>query len=358
MSVLFEPIRIRGENIRNRLFVSPMCQYSSTGEDGMPTNWHMVHLGSRAVGGAGLVMFEATAVMAEGRITPKDLGIWADHQVQGYANIAEFITEQGATPAIQLAHAGRKASHDTPWAGNVNLDRTIGGWDIVAPSPIPYDTGSQVPYEMSIDDIDKLTESFASAAGRAIDAGIKVIELHFAHGYLVCEFMSPLSNTRTDKYGGDFMNRIRLPIEIVDAVRNKIPDSTPLFVRISCSEYVDGGWGIEESVLLARELKEKGVDLIDCSSGGNSPDQKLDIYPGYQVGFSKQIKSATGILTGAVGLITDAHQAEAILVSGQADVILMGREFLRSPYWPLYAETTLDSTTSGWSNQYLRAAPR
>lgn len=357
MSILFEPIQIRGQNIRNRLFVSPMCQYSATGEDGIPTSWHMVHLGSRAVGGAGLVMFEATAVASEGRITPRDLGIWSDEQVQGFANIAEFISEQGAIPAIQLAHAGRKASHDVPWAGNAILDPSIGGWNIVAPSPVPYDTGSPVPHEMSMDEIERLKTSFASAAGRAIDAGIKIIELHFAHGYLICEFMSPLSNKRSDKYGGDFVNRIRLPIEIVDTVRKTIPDNTPLFVRISCSEYVDGGWTIEDSVLLASELKQKGVDLIDCSSGGNSPDQKLDVYPEYQVGFAEQIRGVTGILTGAVGLITDPYQAERILASGQADVILMGRESLRSPYWPLYAEATLNSTNNGWSKQYLRAVP-
>ena len=357
MSLLFEPIQIRGQIIRNRLFVSPMCQYSATGGDGIPTNWHMVHLGRRAVGGAGLVMFEATAVSPEGRITPQDLGLWSDEHVQGFAKIAEFITEQGSTPAIQLAHAGRKSSHDVPWAGNANLDNKTGGWRPVAPSQIPYDERSSIPHELGIHEIEKLKRSFGEAARRAVDAGIKVIELHFAHGYLICEFMSPLSNTRTDEYGGNFINRIRLPREIVDTVRKTIPDNMPLFVRLSCTEYVEGGWGIEDSVLLANELKQNGVDLIDCSSGGNSPDQRMEIYPGYQVGFAEQIRSATGVLTGAVGLITDPHQAESILVSGQSDVILMGREMLRNPYWPLYAEHTLDASNKGWSNQYLRAAP-
>tara|TARA_B100001123_G_scaffold377591_1_gene445165 strand:+ start:2511 stop:3623 length:1113 start_codon:yes stop_codon:yes gene_type:complete len=357
MSKLFSSIEIRGLKIKNRIFVSPMCQYSAEDNNGKPTDWHTVHLGSRAIGGAGLVMFEATAVTPEGRITPRDLGLWSDDQIDSYADIANFIQKHGAVPAIQLAHAGRKASHDVPWKGNTTLTSDDGGWNVVAPSSIAYDKNSLIPQELSIEEIHKITKSFADSAKRAINANLKVIELHFAHGYLVCEFLSPLSNRRSDIYGGSFENRIRFPIEIVDAVRNSIPDATPLFVRLSSTEYMDMGWTIEDSVLFARELKSHGVDLIDCSSGGNSPEQKVEFYPGYQVDFSDQIRTGANIQTGAVGLITEPSQANGILENDQADVIFMGRELLRNPYWPLYAEHYLDKSVDSWQNQYLRATP-
>lgn len=356
MSKLFTPIDIRGETIRNRVFVSPMCQYSAEEKDGHPTSWHMVHLGSRAVGGAGLVMFEATSVTPEGRITPWDLGIWSDSHINSYIPISEFITSQGATPAMQLAHAGRKASHDRPWSSSRPLGDDEGGWQVVGPSPLPFNTNEPTPRELTIEEIHQIRDAFGSAAERAVKAGIKVIELHLAHGYLGFEFLSPLSNQRTDMYGGSFDNRTRFPLEIVDAVRSSIPDSMPLFVRISSTEYMDEGWGIEDSVLFATQLKEHGVDLIDCSSGGNSPAQQVKPFPGYQVPFAAQIRSGADVLTGAVGLITDPHQSEDILLEEQADVILMGRELLRNPYWPLSAQQTLESEPT-WANQYLRAAP-
>jgi 2,4-dienoyl-CoA reductase-like NADH-dependent reductase (Old Yellow Enzyme family) len=356
MSKLFTPINIRGEIIRNRLFVAPMCQYSAEEKNGHPTSWHMAHLGSRAVGGAGLVMFEATSVTPEGRITPWDLGIWSDSHIASYKPIAEFITSQGATPAIQLAHAGRKASHNRPWSGNKALGDSEGGWQVVGPSPIPFNTDEPTPRELTIDEIHQIGDAFGSAARRAVESGIKVIELHMAHGYLGFEFLSPLSNQRTDMYGGSFENRTRFPTEIVDKVRNAIPDAMPLFVRISSTEYMNEGWGIEDSVLFSTQLREHGVDLIDCSSGGNSPSQQVKLFPGYQVQFSDQIRSGAKVMTGAVGLITEPNQAEAILLEEQADVILMGRELLRNPYWPLYAQQTLDEEPPTWANQYLRAA--
>ena len=356
MSQLFTPIDIRGQTIKNRVFVSPMCQYSAEEMDGHPTNWHMVHLGSRAVGGAGLVMFEATSVSPEGRISPWDLGIWSDDHINSFKPIAKFIESQGSTPAIQLAHAGRKASHDRPWNGGGLLSTSEGGWETVGPSAIPFSENDSTPNTLSQDDIEKIVQDFGSAAERSIESGIKVIELHFAHGYLACEFMSPLSNKRNDAYGGSFENRVRFPIEIVDKVRSSIPEDIPLFVRISSTEYVEGGWNIEDSVLLSVQLKAHGVDLIDCSSGGNSSSQKLEPYPGYQVPFASQIKSGSNIMTGAVGLITNPQQAEDVLVNGHADAIFIGRELLRNPYWPLSAQKYLDDQ-SVWSNQYSRAAP-
>lgn len=354
MSKLFTPINIRGQSIKNRAFVSPMCQYSADGRDGHPTSWHMAHLGSRAVGGAGLVMFEATAVTPEGRISPWDLGIWDDTHIDSFESIAKFIDSQGSVPAIQLAHAGRKASHEKPWSGGAPISVADGGWQVIGPSPIPYNDQEPIPHELSADEIKNIANSFGSAADRSIQAGIKVIELHFAHGYLASEFLSPLSNQRSDMYGGGFDNRIRFPIQIVDTVRKSIPESVPLFVRISSTEYMEHGWDIEDSVIFAGLLKEHGVDLIDCSSGGNSPLQKLTPYPGYQVQFAEQIKSGANVLTGAVGLITKPQQAEDILVNNQADVILMGREFLRAPYWPMYAQQELESGAD-WVHQYSRA---
>jgi 2,4-dienoyl-CoA reductase-like NADH-dependent reductase (Old Yellow Enzyme family) len=357
MSKLFSSINIRGMEIKNRVFVSPMCQYSAEDNNGKPTDWHIVHLGSRAIGGAGLVMFEATAVSPEGRITPRDLGLWSDDQIDAFSIIANFIQSHGAVPAIQLAHAGRKASHNVPWKGNATLTTDEDGWEVVAPSSIPYDKNSLIPHELTIEEIHNITKYFADSAVRAITANLKIIELHFAHGYLVCEFLSPLTNKRSDIYGGSFENRIRLPLEIVDAVRNSIPSSIPLFVRLSSTEYMDMGWTIEDSVLLAGELKDHGVDLIDCSTGGNSPDQKIKPHPGYQVQFSDQIRAGANMKTGAVGLITEPSQANDILENGQADVIFMGRELLRNPYWPLYAEHYLDKSVDSWQKQYLRAIP-
>jgi len=354
MSKLFSPIEIRGETFKNRVFVSPMCQYSAEGRDGYPTPWHMVHLGSRAVGGASLVMFEATAVTPVGRITPWDLGIWEDGHIPVYSEIAAFIQSQDCVPGIQLAHAGRKASHDKPWLGGKPLDVDDGGWQVQGPSPLPFDENEPMPEELSVSDINRLVEAFGLAARRAVQAGIKVIELHFAHGYLVFEFMSPLSNCRSDDYGGSFANRVRFPIQIVDRIRELIPETVPLFVRISSSEYMDGGWDVEDSVALCNILKEHGVDLVDCSSGGNSPAQRLVPYPGYQVPFAHQIRSRCNILTGAVGLITEPLQAEEIIEQGAADVVFLGRELLRSPYWPIHARRAIEPATS-WVNQYHRA---
>ena len=355
MSRLFSPVTIRGETMRNRLFVAPMCQYSSEAQDGIPTQWHMVHLGSRAVGGAGLVMTEAAAITPQGRISPHDLGIWSDGHAEALSPIVEFILSQGVVPAIQLAHAGRKASHDRPWDGSGTLDLSSGGWEIVGPSPIPYEDDWMCPMELSVEDIKRIELDFAEAAKRSVNAGFKAIELHFAHGYLVCEFMSSLSNQRSDSYGGTLRNRCRFGLDIVDCTRNVIPDSMPLFVRISSTEYMKDGWGIEDSIEFTKMLMEHGVDVIDCSSGGNSAEQEMDPYPGYQVPFSARIRHDTGVITGAVGLITEPYQAEQILRNEEADVILLGRELLRDPYWPLHAQVQLDQEDSVWPWQYVRA---
>ena len=353
MSKLFSPITIRGETIPNRVFVSPMCQYSSETEDGQPGIWHNIHYGTRAVGGAGLVMIEATSVQAEGRITPWDLGIWSDDHTDTYRPIVDAINSRGATPAIQLAHAGRKASHDKPWAGGATLDLAHGGWQVVAPSPLSFDDSYADPRELSIEDIDGVVADFANSTKRSIDAGIRVIELHMAHGYLGCEFLSPLSNHRSDNYGGSLENRARFPLEVVRAVRKEMPDSMPLFVRVSATEYMDDGWDIDECVELARWFKEEGVDMIDCSSGGNSPAQTLKPFPGYQVQFATRIRNEADIPTAAVGLSTEPKQAEEVLTNGEADAILLGRVLLRSPYWPIEAQAELDEEI-GWPSQYLR----
>jgi len=353
MSKLFSSIVIRGEVIPNRVFVSPMCQYSCEDEDGTSNTWHVVHLGTRAVGGSGLVMIEATAVQPEGRITPWDSGLWNDHQAEALIPSVEAISKNGSIPAIQLAHAGRKASHDKPWEGGGFLGVKEKGWQSVGASALSFDDASAPPIELSIEEIDGVVRDFASAARRSVDTGIKVIELHMAHGYLGCSFMSPLSNKRADRYGGSLENRVRFARESVQAVRNVIPDSMPLFVRVSATEYMENGWDIDECVQLCEWLKGDGVDMIDCSSGGNSVSQKLNLFPGYQVSFSERIRRESGVLTGAVGLITDAMQAEQILVDGQADVILLGRELLRNPYWPLQARMELDQEVS-WPSQYLR----
>jgi len=332
-----------------------MCQYSSDTEEGHCSAWHTVHYGTRAVGGAGLVMVEATSVRPDGRITPWDLGIWDDSHVASMGPVVDAIEGNGSVPAIQLAHAGRKASHDKPWEGSNQLNSGTGGWDSIAPSPIPFQEDWNIPREMTLEDIGQVVSDFANSAKLAVNAGMKVIELHMAHGYLGCEFLSPLSNQRTDEYGGSLENRTRFPREVARAVRNAIPDSMPLLVRVSATEYMDSGWDVDECVEFSRWLKGDGVDLIDCSSGGNSSTQKLTPYPGYQVQFSARIRSEAEVTTGAVGLITEAAQAEKILDDGDADVILLARELLRNPYWPIHAQTELDGEAE-WPDQYKRVA--
>lgn len=332
-----------------------MCEYSC-GPDGIATDWHMVHLGSRAVGGTGLVMAEATAVRPDGRISPGCQGLWSDAHVDALRPITSFISSQGSIPAVQIAHAGRKASHARPWDGSGYITEEQGGWEVVGPSAIPYDESTGVPHELSKSEIAELVKSFTDASLRALEAGYKVLELHFAHGYLACEFLSPLSNQRTDEYGGSLENRARFALEIIKSVRNEIPDSVPLMVRISATEYVDGGWDLEQSIQLSKWMKDAGVDLIDCSSGGNSPAQKLSTSPNYQVPFATEIREQAGILTGAVGLITEAQQAEDILTSEQADAIFVGRELMRNPYWSLYAEAQLDGNSTTWPAQYDRSS--
>ncbi len=354
MSQLFSKLPLRSLTSRNRIMVSPMCQYSS--EDGFSTDWHLVHLGTRAVGGAGIVMSEATAVSPEGRISYADLGIWKDEHIPNLKRITQFVEEHGAIPAIQLAHAGRKAGKNRPWEGNRTLSTEEGGWEVVAPSAISFGDGYPVPKELSKNDIEKVKENFRTAAKRALQAGFKIAEIHAAHGYLFHEFCSPLSNKRTDEYGGSFENRIRLLLEVTDIVRDVWSDKYPLFVRISGSDWVDDepSWTIEDSVKLARELKQRGVDLIDVSSAGNSPKQKIIAGAGYQVPFAEQVKREADIATGAVGFITTAQQAETILRTGQADLIIMARELLRNPYFPLNTAKELHDNIE-WPNQYKRA---
>ncbi len=355
MARLFDPLAIRDVTFANRVFVSPMCQYSST--DGYASDWHFVHLGSRAVGGAGLVLTEATAVVPEGRISPQDLGIWKDDHIEPLARVVRFIHEQGSVAGKQLAHAGRKASTYAPGAGHGTVAESEGGWqNVVAPSALPFADGYRLPRALSIDGIKTIVSAFAAAARRACEAGFRVIEVHGAHGYLIHEFLSSLSNQRTDAYGGSFENRTRILREIVAAVRGSWPERSPRFVRISASDWIDGGWDVQQSVELARQLKELGADLIDCSSGGNLPRAKIPVGPGYQTPFAEQIRREAGILTGAVGMITSPIQAEHILVSGQADAVVIAREFLRDPYWPLRAARELGQPIP-WPVQYLRAAP-
>lgn len=352
---LFSPLKIRGVELKNRIILSPMCQYSSI--DGYANDWHMVHLGSRAVGGASVVMTEATAVSPEGRISPGDLGIWKDGHIEQLKRITHFITEQGAIPGMQLAHAGRKASHSEPWNGSNFLSVTDGGWNTVAPSPIPFSDETSIPIELTKEGIKKIVSDFRLAAVRAKEAGFKVLEIHAAHGYLINEFLSPFSNKRSDKYGGSFENRIRFISEIVDAIRSVWNEELPLFVRISATEWKEGGWTIEDSIALTNILKEKGVDLIDCSSGGNITGVKIPLVPGYQVPLAEQIRKQTGILTGAVGLITKAEHAETIISNEQADVIVMAREMLRNPYFPLRAAYELGYDIN-FPKQYVRAKPK
>lgn len=352
MAKLFTALNIKSVCLKNRIVISPMCQYSS--EDGYANDWHLVHLGSRAVGGAGLIISEACAVLPEGRITPNDLGIWKDDHIQNLKRITSFIETQGSVPAIQLAHAGRKASCTQPWKGGSYLKIEDGGWDTVGPSAIAFNEQYSLPHALSIDGIDDVVDAFGAAAKRAFKAGFKIIEIHAAHGYLLHEFFSPKSNLRTDEYGGSFENRIRIVCAIVKAVKENWPDNLPIFVRISATDWVDGGWTIDESVELSKILKELGVDLIDCSSGGNISYAKIPLAPGYQVPFSKKIKANSEILTGAVGLITDAAQAENILLNNEADLVLIARESLRNPYFPLNAANALNEQID-WPLQYERA---
>jgi 2,4-dienoyl-CoA reductase-like NADH-dependent reductase (Old Yellow Enzyme family) len=355
MNHLFDPLPIRDVTLANRVMVSPMCQYSST--DGFATDWHFVHLGSRAVGGAGLVFTEATAVVPEGRISPQDLGIWSDEHIEPLARIVDFIREQGGVTGMQLAHSGRKASTYRPWEGHGMVPESAGGWtNVVAPSAIRFEEHYPLPKALTIDGIKEIVAAFADAARRACQAGFRVVEIHAAHGYLIHEFLSPLSNHRQDIYGGSFENRTRLLREIVAAVRSVWPERAPLFVRISATDWVDGGWDIEQSVALARQLKTAGVDLIDCSSGGNVPHAKIPVGPGYQTPFAERIRREANTMTGAVGMITSSVQAEHIVGTGQADAVIIARELLRDPYWPLRAARELEQAVS-WPVQYLRAAP-
>ncbi len=355
MSHLFEPLTLRSVTLPNRIAVSPMCQYSSV--DGFANDWHLVHLGSRAAGGAGLVMTEAAAVTPQGRISQHDLGIWNDAHTEFLARIVHFIAQQGSIAGIQLAHAGRKASTPPPWENrSVTIAEAEGGWPIVAPSAIPFDEGCIVPTALSEAGIREITAAFAEAARRSLSAGFRIAEIHAAHGYLLHQFLSPLSNQRTDRYGGSFENRTRLLREVIIAVRAIWPENLPLLTRISATDWVEGGWDIEQSVELVRQLLPLGVDLIDCSSGGSAPHARVPLGAGYQTRFAEQIRRETGGKTGAVGLITAPAQADHIIRSGQADLVLLARELLRTPYWPLEAARQLGHIVS-WPAQYVRAAP-
>lgn len=346
MSKINQPISIKSVTIKNRIGMSPMCQYSA--KDGFANDWHLVHYGSRAVGGTGLIMVEATAIAPEGRITPFDLGLWKDEQISGLQKITGFIHSQDAVAGIQIAHAGRKASHDAPDKGGKQLSLKEGGWQVVAPSAIPFDPAEFIPLELDKANIIKIIEQFKSTATRAKEAGFKVLEIHAAHGYLIHEFLSPLSNKRTDEYCGSFENRIRFLLEIITSVKTVWPVDLPLFVRLSATDWAEGGWNLEETVKLAGILHQKGVDLIDCSSGGNIIDQKIQIGPGYQVPFSDAVRK-TDILTAAVGMITTTEQTQLILAEEKADMVFLARELLRNPYF------TLKTEEARWPVQYLRA---
>jgi 2,4-dienoyl-CoA reductase-like NADH-dependent reductase (Old Yellow Enzyme family) len=352
MPTLFSPLKIKNIELKNRIIVSPMCQYSA--EDGFANDWHLVHLGSRAVGGAALIIQEATAVSSEGRISLGDLGIWKDEHIPFLQRINEFIEKNGSIPGIQLAHAGRKASQHIPWKGNSALTKEEGSWQTVAPSPIPCKSSDPVPSELSKDDIKKVIKDFQDAALRAKKAGYKVMEIHGAHGYLINEFLSPLSNTRTDEYGGAIGNRIRLLIEIIEAIRIVWPVENPLFLRISATDWKEGGWTENDSVELATILQSKTIDLIDVSTGGSAIDAKIPVAPLFQVRFAEILKRETNILTGAVGLITTAQEANSVIEENKADVVLLARELLHDPYFPLHAASALGVDVA-WPVQYERA---
>jgi 2,4-dienoyl-CoA reductase-like NADH-dependent reductase (Old Yellow Enzyme family) len=352
LSKLFEPITLRSLTVRNRVWLAPMCQYSST--DGMPTDWHLAHLGARAVGGFGLILTEASAVVPEGRISPQDAGIWNDEQAEAWARIVDFVHAQGAAIGVQLAHAGRKASTYRPWAPESGtVPEAEGGWQTVAPSPVPFE-GYADPRALSTDELSGVVEAFAAAAQRAVRAGFDTVEVHAAHGYLLHQFLSPLSNRRDDDYGGSFENRARLLLETVDAVRGVLPEEAPLLVRISGTDWIEGGWDLEQSTRLASLLEDRGVDLVDVSSGGNAP-ASIPVEPGYQVPLAAGVREA-GIPTGAVGLITEPEQAEKIVANGEADVVLLARAALRDPSWPLRAahELGVPPQEAPWPDQYLR----
>jgi 2,4-dienoyl-CoA reductase-like NADH-dependent reductase (Old Yellow Enzyme family) len=355
MSHLFSEFKLRDVTFSNRVGMSPMCQYSC--EDGFANDWHFTHLSSRAVGGAALIFTEAAAVTPEGRISPQDLGVWSEKHFEPLERIARCIKTQGAVPGVQLAHAGRKGSTYRPWSGQGSLPESEGGWRTVAPSPIPFGKGYATPQELSVEGILALQQAFATAAKRAYDAGFRTIEVHGAHGYLIHEFLSPLSNRRTDAYGGSFDNRTRFLRECVAAIRSALPDHCPLFVRISATDWTDGGWDLKQSIELCRALKGLGVDIVDCSSGGNVEKAEIPVGPGYQVPFSQSIRREAGIATAAVGMICAPHQADQIVRNGEADIVLLARELLRDPYWPLRAARELGQPMS-WPAQYLRAAPR
>lgn len=352
-SQLFTPLKLRGVEFRNRIFVSPMCQYSS--DDGLPTPWHLVHLGSRAVGGASLVMVEATAVTPDGRISPGDSGFWSDAHAEAFGPIAAFIRAHGAAAGLQLAHAGRKASTAAPWEGGRPLAPGAGAWQTVAPSAVPFGDYPG-PRALGREEIAGLVGQFATAARRAHAAGFQVVELHMAHGYLMHEFLSPLSNRRDDEFGGDLEGRIRFPLQVARAVREAFPADKPVFVRISATDWAEGGWDLPQSVALARWFREIGVDLVDCSSGGLVPDAKVPVGPGYQVPFAEAVRREAGIPTAAVGLITEPAQAEQIIADGRADAVCLARAMLRDPYWPLHAAHALGADVP-WPVQYLRAKP-
>jgi 2,4-dienoyl-CoA reductase-like NADH-dependent reductase (Old Yellow Enzyme family) len=344
MSHLFEPLTIRGVKLRNRIGVSPMCMYSSS--DGFANEWHLVHLGARAIGGAALVLTEATAIEPRGRISPQDLGIWSDDHVEPLREITRFISEHGAVPGMQLAHAGRKAGTSRPWEGNQPLNENEGGWTPVGPSSIPFNQNYREPNKLNLEEISEIIISFRDGAIRAKEAGMQWLELHAAHGYLLHQFLSPLSNLREDQYGGAFENRIRLTIETVQSVRTVWPEEYPLAIRLSATDWIENGWTIEDTINLVRVLKKHGVDLIDCSSGGSSPHASIPRGAGYQVPFSDQIRRETDIITAAVGLITEPMQADEIIRNHRADLVLLGREMLRDPYWPQRASRELDQRES------------
>ncbi|WP_041682752.1 NADH:flavin oxidoreductase/NADH oxidase [Pusillimonas sp. T7-7] len=351
-SKLFSPYSCRGVVLKNRVGVSPMCQYSA--DDGMPNTWHVVHLGSRAVGGAGLVMVEAASVAPDARISDKDIGIWNSAQVDQFRQITEFVKSQGAAPAIQLAHAGRKGSTQVPWLGRNAVPVHEGGWSTVGPSNTPFNDIYTVPREMTVQDIHRVINEFTDAAQRSLAAGFEVLELHMGHGYLLHQFLSPLSNTRNDDYGGGFEQRIAFPLQLTKAVREVWPDHLPLFVRISATDWIDGGWSVEDSIAFASLLASAGVDLVDCSSGSVVPDSRGPAAPGFQAPLAAAVRKGANIATAAVGLITEPQQAEDILASGQADLIFLARALLRDPYWPLRAQQELDGVNS-WPIQYDRA---
>jgi 2,4-dienoyl-CoA reductase-like NADH-dependent reductase (Old Yellow Enzyme family) len=352
MPNLFSPIKIKNIELKNRIVVSPMCEYSST--DGFANDWHLVHLGSRAVGGAALIITEATAISPEGRITYGDLGIYKDEHIENLKRITDFVHQHGAYIGTQLAHAGRKASHELPWLGGKQIQNQPNGWETFAPSALPFADGETAPTVLDKAGIEKVKADFKAAAKRALAAGFDLIELHGAHGYLINEFLSPLSNHRTDEYGGSFENRIRLLLEVIESVQQVWPKENPLFVRISTTDWTEGGWTADDSVALAKVLINKGVDLMDCSTGGNVATAKIPVKPGYQVEFAEKVKQESGLLTGAVGMITEPKQADEIIQEGEADLVIMAREFLRDPHFPLRAAHVLGQETK-WPVQYERA---